>query len=156
MDKTAEFAVESIRKWGHHQYPKAKRILICADGGEGNGVPNRAWKFQIQLLSNEISFPITVCHYPQGTSKWNKVEHRMFSFISINWKGEPLVNYETVVNMISATTTKSGLKIKAFLDRNNYKTGIKISDRQIKQLNIIKQHKIRPQWNYTIIPRAKS
>ncbi|MBT9147925.1 MAG: hypothetical protein DDT32_01693 [Syntrophomonadaceae bacterium] len=157
--ETAEFAVESIRKWwrqfGHQQYPHAKRILISADGGGSNGSRNRAWKFYLQLLSDEISLPITVCHYPPGTSKWNKIEHRMFSFISMNWRGQPLVSYETVVNMISATTTKSGLKIKAFLDRNDYKTGIKISDKQIKKLNI-KQHKLHPQWNYTIIPRAKS
>ena len=157
--ETAEFAVESIKKWwkqfGHYQYPNASGMLISADGGGSNGSRNRAWKFYLQLLSDEISLPITICHYPPGTSKWNKIEHRMFSFISMNWRGQPLIDFETVVNMISATTTKSGLKIKAFLDRNDYKTGIKISDEQIKELNI-KQHKLHPQWNYTIIPRTKS
>jgi len=127
--------------------------LICADGGGSNGSRNRAWKFYLQLLSDEISLPITVCHYPPGTSKWNKIEHRMFSFISMNWKGQPLINFETVVNMISATKTKSGLKIKAFLDRKDYKTGIKISDKQMKNLNL-KFHDLHPQWNYTIYPRS--
>jgi len=156
--ETAEFAVESTKRWwkqfGHQQYPHAKKILICADGGGSNGSRNRAWKFYLQLLSDEISLPITVCHYPPGTSKWNKIEHRMFSFISMNWKGQPLINFETVVNMISATKTKSGLKIKAFLDRKDYKTGIKISDKQMKNLNL-KFHDLHPQWNYTIIPRVK-
>jgi transposase len=157
--ETAEFAVESIRKWwkqfGSHQYPNASRILICADGGGSNGSRNRAWKFYLQLLSDENSLPITVCHYPPGTSKWNKIEHRMFSFISMNWRGQPLINFETVVNMISATTTKSGLKIKAFLDKKCYKTGIKISDKQMKGLNL-KFHNLHPQWNYTISPREKA
>lgn len=154
--ETAEFAVESIRKWwkqfGSYQYPHTKRILICADGGGSNGSRNRAWKFYLQLLSDEISLSIAVCHYPPGTSKWNKIEHRMFSFISMNWRGEPLVNFETVVNMISATTTKSGLRIKAFLDTKYYKTGIKISDKQMKALNL-NPHNLHPQWNYTIAPR---
>lgn len=104
----AEFAVESIRKWwkqfGSCQYPKAKGLLICADGGGSNGSRNRAWKFYLQLLADENSIPITVCHYPPGTSKWNKIEHKMFSFISMNWRGQPLINFETVVNMISTTT----------------------------------------------------
>lgn len=156
--ETAEFAVESTKRWwkqfGHQQYPHAKKILICADGGGSNGSRNRAWKFYLQFLCDEISIPITVCHYPPGTSKWNKIEHRMFSFISMNWKGQPLINFETVVNMISATKTKSGLKIKAFLDRKDYKTGIKISDKQMKNLNL-KFHDLHPQWNYTIIPRVK-
>lgn len=126
--ETSEFAVESIRKWwkqfGSGQYPHAKGILICADGGGSNGYRNRAWKYYLQLLSDEIFIPVTVCHYPPGTSKWNKIEHRMFSFISMNWKGQPLVSFETVVNMISSTTTKSGLQIKAILDTNDYKTGV--------------------------------
>ena len=156
--ETAEFAIESIRRWwkqfGHRQYPNAKRILICADGGGSNGNRNRAWKFHLQLLSDESSLSITVCHYPPGTSKWNKIEHRMFSFISMNWAGQPLVNFETVINMISATTTKSGLKIKAFLDRKYYKTGIKIPDEEMRKLNL-KFHNLHPQWNYTITPREK-
>ncbi|GFP32801.1 hypothetical protein HKBW3S42_01109 [Candidatus Hakubella thermalkaliphila] len=156
--ETAEFAVESIRRWwkqfGSHQYPNTKRMLICADGGGSNGSRNRAWKFYLQLLSDEISLSIAVCHYPPGTSKWNKIEHRMFSFISMNWRGQPLVNLETVVNVISATTTKSGLRIKAFLDTKYYKTGIKISDEQMQALNL-DPHNLYPQWNYTIVPREK-
>ncbi len=156
--ETAEFAVESIRKWwkqfGSRQYPKAKGLLICADGGGSNGSGNRAWKFYLQLLADENSISITVCHYPPGTSKWNKIEHKMFSFISMNWRGQPLINFETVVNMISATTTKSGLKIKAFLDTKDYETGIKIPDEEMKNLNL-KFHNLHPQWNYTIAPREK-
>ncbi len=153
---TAEFAVESIRRWwklmGRREYPEAKKLLICADSGGSNGSRVKAWKLYLQLLSDEISLRITVCHYPPGTNKWNKIEHRMFSFISMNWKGEPLVSYETVVNMISATTTKSGLKIKAQLDKNKYETGIKISDKEMKRLKI-QPHQLYPQWNYTIFPR---
>ena len=155
---TAEFAVGSIRQWwnyfGKKYYPKAKRILICADGGGSNGSRNRAWKFNLQKLSDKLGVSITVCHYPPGTSKWNKIEHRMFSFISINWKGEPLINYETVINMISSTTTKTGLKIKALLDKKQYETGIKISDEQLNALNL-KFHQINSQWNYTIEPRKE-
>ena len=155
--ETSEFAVESIRRWwkqfGCAQYPNARGILICADGGGSNGSRRRAWKYFLQQLSDEIEIPITVCHYPPGTSKWNKIEHRMFSFISMNWKGHPLVSYETVVNMISNTTTKSGLKIKALLDTTNYKTGVKISDEQMEGLNF-KAHELHPKWNYTIAPRA--
>jgi hypothetical protein len=157
--ETADFAVESIRRWwrqiGQQQYPDAKRILICADGGGSNGSRNRAWKFYLQQLCDEICLPITVCHYPPGTSKWNKIEHRMFSFISINWRGQPLIDFEAVVNMISATTTKSGLKIKAFLDTNACNKGIKISDEQMSMLNL-KFHNLHPQWNYTISPRTIS
>ena len=154
---TAEFAVESIRRWwlyfGQKQYSNAKKILICADGGGSNGSRNRAWKYYLQKLSNEILLSITVCHFPPGTSKWNKIEHRMFSFISMNWRGEPLVNYETVINMISSTTTKTGLKIKAILDTQNYETGIKISDEQLKKINL-KVHNKNSQWNYTIKPTS--
>lgn len=155
---TAEFAVESIRRWwklmGRKQYPGADKILICADSGGSNGSRVKAWKLYLQKLSDEFNLRITVCHYPPGTSKWNKIEHRMFSFISMNWKGEPLISYETVVNMIGATTTKSGLKIKARLDKNKYETGIKISDREMKELNI-QRHQLHPKWNYTIFPREK-
>ena len=155
---TAEFAVESIRKWwfhfGYKQYPKADRILICADGGGSNGSRNRLWKYNLQKFSDEINIPITVCHYPPGTSKWNKIEHRMFSFISMNWRGEPLINMETIINLIGSTKTKTGLKIKAILDKENYKTGIKISDKQMKDLNLT-PHEINPKWNYTIEPKNK-
>lgn len=155
---TAEFAVESIKKWwnyfGKRYYPSAKKMLICADGGGSNGSRNRAWKFNLQKLSDKIGISITVCHYPPGTSKWNKIEHRMFSFISMNWRGEPLINYETVINMISSTTTKTGLKIKALLDTKRYETGIKISDDQLRELKL-KFHKTNSKWNYTIDPRRK-
>lgn len=156
---TAEFAVESIRRWwklmGRQEYPEAKKLLICADSGGSNGSRIKAWKLYLQKLSCEFNLTITVCHYPPGTSKWNKIEHRMFSFISMNWKGEPLINYETVVNMIGATTTKSGLKIKAQLDRNKYETGVKVSDREMKELKI-EHHQLHPDWNYTIFPRESS
>jgi hypothetical protein len=152
---TAEFAVESIKQWwrlfGSKQYPDSDKLLICADGGGSNGSRNRAWKYFLQRLVNEIKLSITVCHYPPGTSKWNKIEHRMFSFISMNWRGEPLVSYETVVNMISSTTTVNGLKIKAVLDSKIYKTGLKITDDQMRKLTI-KYHKRNSQWNYTITP----
>lgn len=118
--ETAEFAVESIRRWwqqfGRRQYLQAGGLLICADGGGSNGSRSRAWKFYLQALADRLSLPITVCHYPPGTSKWNQIEHRMFSFISLNWRGQPLVSYETVINLISRTTTRTGLKIKALLE----------------------------------------
>jgi len=153
---TAEFAVESIRRWwyqlGCQHYPHATRMLVCADGGGSHGRRSRGWKFCVQQWVDEIAFPVTICHSPPGTSKWNKIEHRMFSFISVNWRGEPLVSYETVINLISSTTTTTGLKIKALLDTRSYECGIKISDVQMKALQL-QPHKIHPQWNYTISPR---
>jgi hypothetical protein len=120
---TAEFAVESIRQWwrrfGRRHYPQARTLLICADGGGSNGSRNRAWRVYLQQFSDETGLAVTVCHYPPGTSKWNQIEHRMFSFISLNWRGHPLVSYETVVNLISHTTTRKGLRVKARLDRHN-------------------------------------
>ena len=117
--ETAEFAVESIRRWwrmlGRRSYPKAKRLLVCADAGGSNGTRRRSWKLHLQKLSDELKFPITVCHYPPGTSKWNKIEHRLFSFVSMNWKGRPLVSYEAVVNLIGSTKTRTGLTVKAIL-----------------------------------------
>ena len=114
---TAEFAVESIRRWwrldGKRHYREADRLLICADSGGSNGNRQRAWKLHLQALSDETGMAITVCHYPPGTSKWNKIEHRLFSFISLNWRGQPLLNFETVINLIGGTHTKSGLKVKA-------------------------------------------
>jgi hypothetical protein len=154
---TAEFAVESIRRWwrldGERHYSGTRRLLICADSGGSNGSRPRAWKLQLQALSDETGLAVTVCHYPPGTSKWNKIEHRLFSFISLNWKGKPLVNYETVVNLIGGTRTRAGLKVKAVLDANQYETGIAVSDEDIDQLRL-KRHKIHPDWNYTISPRA--
>jgi Rhodopirellula transposase DDE domain len=152
---TAEFAVASIQRWwrmlGRNHYPKAKRLLICADAGGSNGHRVRGWKFHLQALAHTIGIPITVCHYPPGTSKWNKIEHRLFSFISLNWKGQPLVSYETVINLIAGTKTRSGLKVKAVLDKRTYKKGKKISKQQIEQLNL-KRHRFHPDWNYTLSP----
>jgi hypothetical protein len=155
--ETAEFAVESIRRWWRHvgrrYYPRTQGLLICADSGGSNGHRLRAWKFHLQDLADRLGIPITVCHYPPGTSKWNKIEHRMFSFISLNWRGQPLVSYETVVNLISRTTTKTGLKIAALLDTRHYDPGVKISDAEMAQLKVT-AHKTHPQWNYTIEPRG--
>jgi Rhodopirellula transposase DDE domain len=154
---TAEFAVESIRRWwrqfGTRHYPNAKRLFICADSGGSNAARNRAWKYHLQDFSDEAGLEIVVGHYPPGTSKWNKIEHRMFSFISMNWKGEPLVSFETVVNMISATKTNQGLRIKAVLDRRHYETGVKISKEQMKTLNL-QPHQQNPAWNYSLLPRT--
>jgi hypothetical protein len=154
---TAEFAVESIRRWwrqfGIRHYPTAQRLFICADSGGSNAARNRAWKYHLQNFSDESRLEVVVGHYPPGTSKWNKIEHRMFSFISMNWKGEPLVSFETVVNMISATKTNQGLRIKAVLDRRRYETGVKISDEQMKALNL-RPHPENPTWNYSLLPRT--
>jgi Rhodopirellula transposase DDE domain len=154
--ETAEFAVESIRRWwrmdGRRHYRAVPRLLICADSGGGNGNRQRAWKLHLQELSDETGLAITVCHYPPGTSKWNKIEHRLFSFISLNWKGKPLINFETVVNLIGGTRTKAGLKVKAILDTNQYETGIELSRKDMDQLHVTR-HKTHPDWNYTISPR---
>jgi transposase len=153
---TAEFAVESIRRWwrmdGRGRYRTARRLLICADAGGSNSSRGRAWKLNLQALADEIGIPITVCHYPPGTSKWNRVEHRLFSFISLTWKGQPLWNYETVVNLIGSTRTKTGLKVKAILDTNQYETGVEVSKEQMAKLQI-RRHKTHPDWNYTLSPR---
>ena len=153
---TAEFAVESIRRWwrmdGRRRYRAASRLLICADAGGSNSSRVRAWKVNLQAFADEIRLPITVCHYPPGTSKWNRVEHRLFSFISLTWKGKPLWNYETVVNLIGATRTKTGLRVKAILDTNEYETGIEVSKEQMAEL-AIRRHKKHPDWNYTLSPR---
>jgi hypothetical protein len=154
--ETAEFAVESIRRWwrldGRRHYREAERILICADSGGGNGNRQRAWKVYLQQLSDETGLAVTVCHYPPGTSKWNKIEHRLFSFISLNWKGKPLINFETVVNLIGGTRTKTGLKVKAVLDTNQYETGVELSKKDMDQLHLTR-HKIHPDWNYSLSPR---
>lgn len=152
---TSEFAVNSLWQWWRHfgrkYYPNATGILVCADGGGSNGSRTKAWKFYLQELSNKLGIPITVAHYPPGTSKWNKIEHRMFSFISLNWKGKPLENFEAVVKLISSTKTKGGLKIKARLDKKKYKKGMKISKADFEELNL-KFSKKFPQWNYTVHP----
>jgi len=157
--ETAEFAVESIRRWwrldGKRHYRGAERLLICADSGGSNGSRQRAWKLHLQALSEETGMAITVCHYPPGTSKWNHIEHRLFSFISLNWKGKPLVNFEAVVNLIGGTRTRAGLKVKAVLDTNPYETGIEVSDEEIHQLRL-KRHKLHPDWNYTSLPQEQN
>ena len=154
---TAEFAVESIRRWwrqfGEQHYLQAQRLFICADSGASNGNRIRAWKYYLQKFSDEMGLEMVVGHYPPGTSKWNKIEHRMFSLISMNWRGEPLVSFETVVNMISATKTRQGLRVKAVLDTREYRTGVKISDQQMKELNL-QPHQQNPEWNYSIRPRS--
>jgi hypothetical protein len=155
---TAEFAVESLRRWwrllGRKHYPEAKQILLSADGGGSNGSRNRAWKYYLQQFSDEFGLEITTCHYPPGTSKWNKIEHRMFSFISLNWRGTPLITYDTVVNLIGGTRTKTGLRIKARLDKRQYELGQKVTDAEMKQLRL-QYHKTHPAWNYTIAPREQ-
>jgi hypothetical protein len=154
--ETAEFAVESIRRWwklvGRGHYPKAKTLLMCADCGGGNGTRRRGWKYHLQQFADEFGVSVTVCHFPPGTSKWNKIEHRMFSFISLNWQGKPLVSYQTVVNLIGATRTKPGLRIRAKLDTAEYEKGIEFTDAQMDAINI-KRHTTHPEWNYTIAPR---
>ena len=153
---TAAFAVASIRKWwqnfGCTQYPYATEILITADGGGSNGVRNRLFKRELQRLVNEIRIPITLCHYPPATSKWNVIEHQLFSFISINWRAKPLTSLAVVLELISHTTTKSGLEVTAMADMNTYPTKIKIKDEEFNQLNI-KRNVFRGEWNYTIAPQ---
>jgi len=153
---TSEFAVESIHQWwdivGKVHYPNAKRLLICADSGGSNGRRRRGWKFFLQKFADESEIPVSVCHLPPGTSKWNKIEHRMFSFISMNWKGKPLVNYETIINLISSTTTKKGLTILARLDERKYDKGRKFTDDEMAKMNL-QLHTQYPKWNYTIAPR---
>lgn len=156
---TAEFAVESIRRWwnkmGKEYYPKAKELLITADGGGSNGYRVRLWKVSLQHFSDETGLKISVCHFPPGTSKWNKIEHRMFSHISMNWRGKPLISHEVIVNLIGSTTTKSGLSIQAELDTNKYNKGIKVTDNELKKINLIKE-KFHGEWNYSIAPRCSS
>lgn len=155
---TAEFAVESLRRWwrliGRRHYATATGLLLCADGGGSNGFRNRAWKYHLQHLADALDLEVTVCHYPPGTSKWNKVEHRLFSYISVNWKGRPLISYETVVNLIGATRTKAGLRVKAALDAGTYELGVKIPDAEMERLNL-RPHRTLPQWNYTLRPHEK-
>jgi len=154
---TAEFAVNSIRNWwktiGSAVYPSAKKIYINADGGGSNGSRVRLWKTELQKLANEINISIHVSHLPPATSKWNKIEHKMFCFISKNWRGRPLIDTATIINLISNTTTNNGLSIKATLDDNIYKTGIKISDEELAKVSIIK-NEFHGEWNYIISPQT--
>jgi transposase len=152
---TGEFAVHSIRTWykemGAPRYPNAKSLLITADGGGSNGYRLRLWKVELQALVNELGIPISVCHLPPGTSKWNKIEHRLFSFITKNWRGKPLLTHQVIVNLISATTTKAGLLVKSRIDERRYTKGRRISDQQLAQVNV-HPHPFHGEWNYTIYP----
>lgn len=150
---TASFAVESIRRWWVHLgkplYPRVRTLLICADSGGSNGYRVRLWKRELQQLANTIGLDITVCHFPPGTSKWNKIEHRLFSYISMNWRGQPLISHEVIVELIGATTTQSGLHVEAQLDTNVYPTQIKISAEEMATLHIT-PHNFHGEWNYTV------
>jgi hypothetical protein len=150
---TAQFAVQTIRQWwlqmGKETYPKAKELLITADGGGSNGSRNRLWKLELQAFARESNLVVSVCHFPPGTSKWNKIEHRMFSHITKNWRGRPLVSFEAVVNLIGNTSTDAGLKIQAALDTNEYPVGIKVSDKEMEEINL-KKYRFHGEWNYTI------
>lgn len=162
---TAEFAVATIRTWwrtrGSGAYPTARRLLICADGGGSNGYRTRLWKTELAALTEETGprSPSAVCHLPPGTSKWNKIEHRLFSHISMNWRGRPLESHEVIVNTLAATTTRTGLTVHAELDTGNYPKGIKVTDQQTKDLehHALRRHDFHGEWNYTLIaerPRA--
>ena len=154
---TAAFAVESIRRWwrlmGRPSYPKAKRLLITADAGGSNGTRVRLWKWELQQLADETGLEISVCHFPPGTSKWNKIEHRLFSLISQNWRGKPLISHEVIINLIAATTSKTGLEVKSGLDANSYPDGIKISDHQMAELRL-RRDTFHGDWNYAVLPRS--
>ncbi len=154
---TAAFAVESIRRWwkaaGRGEYPAARRLLITADAGGSNGYRTRAWKAELAALAVETGLEITCCHFPPGTSKWNKVEHRLFSHITMNWRGRPLTSHEVVVQTIAATTTRTGLRVRAELDTSDYATGVKISDAQMDALPLTR-HDFHGDWNYTMRPEA--
>lgn len=156
---TASFAVHAIRRWwltmGRARYPKANRLMITADGGGSNGHRVRLWKIELQNLANSLRIPITVCHLPPGTSKWNKIEHRLFSFITLNWRGKPLRSFKTIVQLIATTTTTTGLAVRAELDEHKYPKGVKISDAKLAAINI-HRHTFHGEWNYTISPRSRT
>lgn len=155
---TAEFAVESIRKWwkaiGRKTYPHATSLTITADCGGSNSSRTRLWKTELQRFSNEVGIALRVRHFPPGTSKWNKIEHRLFSFITQNWRGKPLVSHVVIINLITATTTSTGLKVDCVLDTNKYERGIKVSDEEYAKIKLIPE-KFHGEWNYTIIPAHK-
>ena len=156
---TAEFAVESIRKWWHEVgrevYPEAKSIYITADSGGSNGVRVKLWKVKLQELANELGLTLKISHFPAGTSKWNKIEHRLFSFISKNWRGKPLISLAVIVSLISATTTATGLTVKCVIDYNEYKKGIEVSDEELEKVNLVKDD-FHGDWNYSIVPICPS
>ena len=154
---TAAFAVGSVRRWwkaaGRDEYPAARRLLVTADAGGSNGYRTRAWKAELAALAVETGLEITVCHFPPGTSKWNKAGHRLFSHITMNWRGRPLTSHEVIVQTIAATTTRTGLRVRAELDTSTYDTGVKISDRQMDALPLTR-HDWHGDWNYTLRPEA--
>jgi hypothetical protein len=156
---TAAFAANAIRSWwrlmGRARYPNATSLLITADGGGSNGSRVRLWKIELQRLVDELGIPITVCHLPPGTSKWNKIEHRLFSFITGNWRGKPLVSHQVIVQLIAATTTSTGLKVRCELDQNTYPAGIKVSDAEMDAVNLTR-HDFHGEWNYTVTPKARA
>jgi hypothetical protein len=153
---TAQFAVNSIRRWwyemGQGRFPRARKLLITADGGGSNSHRSRLWKLSLQELADELGIPLFVCHFPPGTSKWNKIEHRLFSFITKNWRARPLQSLEVIVNLIANTTTRTGLTVKAALDTTPYPTKIKVTDEQLARLRL-KSHDFHGEWNYTVSPR---
>ena len=152
---TASFAVSTIRRWwfamGKVLYPDASELMIMADGGGSNGSRVRLWKLELQKLADELGITIRVSHFPPGTSKWNKIEHRLFSYISMNWRGMPLVSHETIINLIAATTTRKGLKVRAELDSNFYQKGIKVTDEEFAAIRISRDE-FHGEWNYSIAP----
>jgi transposase len=154
---TSNFAVESIRQWwsgmGQEAYPRARQLLICADGGGSNGYRRRLWKVELQRFADEAGLEVTVCHFPPGTSKWNKIEHRLFSHITMNWRGRPLVSHRVVVELIAATATATGLEVEARLDAGSYPTKVKVSKEQMEQVRL-HPHEFHGEWNYTIEPAA--
>jgi len=153
---TPDFAVESIRLWweheGHARYPAADSLLVFADSGGSNSARSRLWKVRLQELADTVQFPVTVCHLPPGTSKWNKVEHRLFAYVSIHWRGRPLIDYDTIISLIGATTTETGLTVTARLDMDDYPTGVTVADSVMARL-AIQPHATHPHWNYTFVPR---
>lgn len=156
---TAEFAVESIRRWWIHmgqvRYPQAKKLLVTADCGGSNSSRTRLWKVAVQQLADDLQRPIYVCHFPPGTSKWNKIEHRLFCFITQNWRGRPLLSRAMVVNLIASTTTRQGLTVRAILDEQSYETGKKVTDAELAALKL-KPQPFHGEWNYCLLPRPQS
>jgi Rhodopirellula transposase DDE domain len=156
---TAEFAVASIKRWWYHMgrvvYPTAEELLIIADGGGSNGSRTRLWKRELQQLANDAGLKVAVCHFPPGTSKWNKIEHRMFAYITQNWRGRPLLTHEVIVNLIGRTTTQRGLKIKAELDTKAYEKGIKVSEKEMEGINLTRSE-FHGEWNYQISPSIRA
>src|SRR5918993_1434654 len=154
---TAAFAVATIRRWwdmvGSQAYPQATRLLITADAGGSNGYRSRLWKVELGKLAAETGLAVTVCHFPPGTSKWNRIEHRLFSHISMNWRGRPLVSHEVILELIAATRTRSGLRVQAELDQGSYPLGVRVSDRELAAVPL-QRHGWHGEWNYTVLPAA--